>query len=127
MQVKVVGTSEHLPCKCEGPDGVKASKVIAAQCFVTADVSPRQPVDPFAKAYLLMNEVLAKKTTVQVPDAKKCSFKAGHTIRLWANETDDRFYAVTPSCGLEDRDYAKTCEPFGRYVTLFEKNQFGVH
>jgi hypothetical protein len=119
VQVKVLTVGTKQPCKCEKGGEVKASKVISSRCFLSAKVDPQQAIEPFSKMFLLMNDVLAKDTLVQVPDAGKCDFKPGKTVKMWITDTDPGFLQTTPLCGHEPAEYAATCEPYGRFMTFF--------
>lgn len=126
VKVKVVQIVKKQPCKCEGDDGVKPSKVISEKCFLATDINPLEPVEPFSKMFLLMNQVKAKKTLVQVPDSHDCKFKKGKMVRLWSTDTDPGFLEITPRCGREHPGYADSCEPYGRFITLYRTEQLGA-
>ncbi|RZA09496.1 MAG: hypothetical protein EOP11_01505 [Proteobacteria bacterium] len=107
------------PCKCDEKGEVKASKIISARCFLSVDVDTKQPIEPFSKMFFVMNQVKGQKTLLQVPDAGKCDFKAGKTVKMWNSDTDPGFLETTPVCGHEPAAYASSCEPYGRFVTLY--------
>lgn len=126
VKVKVVQVVKKLPCKCEGDDGVKPSKVVSERCFLSTDIDPLEPVEPFSKMFLLMNQVKSKQTLVQVPDSRDCKFKKGKMVRLWSTDTDPGFLELTPRCGREQPGYADSCEPYGRFITLYRTEQLGA-
>ena len=119
VEVKVREAAVVQPCKCEGEEGTEPSKVQSSRCFLKADIDPLQPVEPFAKMFLLVNQVKAQQTLVQVPDERGCKFKRGEKVRLFSTDTDPGFLESTPRCGAERPEYARTCEPYGRFVVLF--------
>lgn len=119
VKLKVLKVDAKQACKCETKGEVAPSKVISSRCFVTAKVDPQQSIEPFSKMFLLMNDVLAKDTLVQVPDAGKCDFKAGKMTKMFVTDTDPGFLQITPLCGHEPADYASTCEPYGRFMTFY--------
>ncbi|RYZ99480.1 MAG: hypothetical protein EOP11_19400 [Proteobacteria bacterium] len=119
VKVQVAKVNLKQACKCDEKGEVKASKVISDRCFLNVDVDTKQPIEPFAKMFFVMNQVKGQKTLLQVPDAGKCNFKAGQTVKMWSSDTDPGFLESTPACGHEPAAYASSCEPYGRYVTLY--------
>lgn len=119
VQVKVLKVNPPQPCKCERDGEVKASKVLSTRCFIATKVSPQQSIEPISKMFLLMNDVLAKATIAQIPDAGSCDFKAGKTLKMWITDVDPEFPLVTPPCGHEPAGYADACEPYGRFMTFY--------